>query len=553
LGSFEYEAAGDSVSWSDEMYRIFGIEPGRPVGHGDYLAFVHPDDLALVQAVIRRRYQPGCLDHVHRIVRADGELRWVHLRATVDEHDPERPRLVGTMLDITERKLAEAALEHRARHDALTDLPNRVLLADRLTALLAASRRGSTSAVIFLDVDQFKVINDSLGHAAGDQLLVLLAQRLRQGVRPDDVVARFGGDEFVIVSEEVGLAEATALAQRLCDSMAEPLLIDGAELVVTVSAGLAMTTAGQTAESLLRDADAAMYRAKERGRGRVEIFGQHLRQRARQRLATETALRRALQRDELRLAYQPVLAVGSGRVIGVEALIRWHHSERGLLGPAEFVPVAEESGLIVPIGAWALQEALEQLGRWRRELPGAEKLHVAVNLSGRQVVEAGLADLVARAAADARVPLGAVHLEITESVLMEDTDLAETTLAALDELGVRLDVDDFGTGYSSLSYLKRFPIDGVKIDRTFVDGLGTDSHDTSIVAAVVGLADALGLTAVAEGVENPAHLAELVRLGCPYGQGHLWAPALGPLAFAEWFGNHDPAPEKSTGLSLSRP
>ncbi|MPY95715.1 MAG: EAL domain-containing protein [Acidimicrobiia bacterium] len=538
LGSFEYDPSNDNLTWSDELYRIFGLEPGRPVGPDDYVAGAHPGDVDLVRAAVDRRSHPTTLDHVHRVLRPDGTLRWVHVRASVDEQDPAR-RMLGTVLDITERKLAEEALEHRARHDALTDLPNRVLLADRLTSMLAEPHaRGIAAAVIFLDVDQFKVINDSLGHAAGDQLLVLLAERLRRGLRPTDTVARFGGDEFVVLCEALNRGEAAALAQRLCESLAEPVLVDGAELVVTVSAGLAMASPGQTAESLLRDADAAMYRAKERGRGRVEIFGQHLRRRAQARLDTETDLRRAVSRRELQLAYQPVLSLRSGRVVGVEALMRWDHAERGPLAPDQFVPVAEESGLIVPIGAWALHEALAQLGHWRRQLPGGRGLHVSVNLSGRQLAEPGLHDLVANAAALASVPLSALHLEITESVLMDDTGVAEATLAALDELGVRLDVDDFGTGYASLSYLKRFPIDGVKIDRSFLDGLGSDNHDTSIVAAVSGLASALGLTAVAEGVETLAQVAVLRELGCGFGQGHLWAPALHPVEFAAWFTSH---------------
>ncbi len=490
--------------------------------------WVHPDD-ADTAAAHRDAMLRGELDtysHEHRVLRPDGTVRWVHKTVSLIRGSGGEPAFfLGQVQDVTDRKQVEVDLVHQAFHDPLTALPNRALLTDRITQALARSGRvpGAVTA-LFLDVDQFKVVNDSIGHAAGDRLLVLVAQRLQAVVRPGDTLARFGGDEFVVVCEDVAPADVELLGARVTHAVREPFVLDGREVTVTVSAGIAAAGEGADAQSLLRDADAAMYQAKERGRNCVVLFDDAMHRRATDRLDTELQLRHARERDELVVHYQPLVEVPDGRPTGVEALVRWQHPTRGLLTPELFMAVAEETGLVVDIGEWVLGEALAQVQRWRTTLPGAAHLTVAVNLSARQVAEPGLAAAVRRVLEATGITPTAVHLEMTESVVMRDGALCVAVLTELRDLGVRLSVDDFGTGYSSLSYLKLLPVDTLKVDRSFVDGLGGDDpHDRSIVAAVLSLASALGLDVVAEGVETDAQLAELAALGVRRAQGHLWA------------------------------
>jgi diguanylate cyclase (GGDEF)-like protein/PAS domain S-box-containing protein len=438
----------------------------------------------------------------------------------------------NVLADAFERHAADQALRHRVLHDALTGLPNRLSFVDALTeALKRATGSGSPVGILFLDLDHFKLINDSLGHHAGDALLRAVAPRLRAHLRPGDVVARFGGDEFgVLIDRLADEDEAIAIADRVSTAFAQPFSMEGVEHFVSASIGVAVARAADqrtvNAELLIRDADAAMYRAKESGRNRCVLFDEEMRAGAVLRLAVERELRHALDREELALHYQPVINLRTGDVTGLEALVRWQHPKRGLLDPAEFVSIAEDSGLIEPIGRWVQERACRQALAWHELNPDARPLDVAVNLSARQVAHRDLPATVAEIIA--RTGMDPVHLrlEITESVLVEESATAIASLEALNEIGVRLVLDDFGTGYSSLAYLNRFPFHALKIDRSFVDALGIEQERTAIVEAIIGMARALSLDVIAEGVENEIQLAELRRLGCDYAQGHLFHAAM---------------------------
>ncbi|HUZ19013.1 MAG TPA: EAL domain-containing protein [Acidimicrobiales bacterium] len=439
---------------------------------------------------------------------------------------------IGAQLGrVVERQRAEEQLTYHALHDELTGLPNRVLFFDRLTVALGRARRHAPVAVLFLDLDRFKLVNDSLGHDAGDQLLVQVAARLSSALRESDTIARFGGDEFVVLCEDVVSAdEVVGVAERLSQSLAAPIALADGEVFITTSIGIAFSEGpDQTPQALLRDADAALYRAKELGRGGYELFNEQMRARAVERLATVNALHRAIERDELLLYYQPIVELVSGSIVGMEALVRWQHHERGLVPPTEFIPLAEESGLIVELGRWVLREACAQARRWSEALPGST-LTMSVNLSARELQHPMVVEEVADALASARVDPRRLVLEITESVLMNDTRATLDRLQQLRDLGVRLAIDDFGTGYSSLASLRRLPVDVLKIDKSFIDGLGVDRDESAITRTVVRLAQALGLETVAEGVERAEVAAELLTLGCHLAQGYHFSR---PLPAAE--------------------
>jgi diguanylate cyclase (GGDEF)-like protein len=417
-------------------------------------------------------------------------------------------------------------LARQAFRDALTGLPNRALFVDRLShALARADRRAEQLAVLFLDVDRFKIINDTLGHSVGDQILVALSHRLAGSLRPEDTIARLGGDEFAILLEDVTDASgATAAADRLTGELQRPFSFEGRELFITVSIGIALTTTRRmTPEDILRDADLAMYHAKAGGKARYEVFDKSMSVPARERMGLELDLRNAIAHGDFVLHYQPVVALADGRIIEVEALVRWKHAERGLLYPADFIALTEETGLIVSLGRFVLREACQQLAAWQAADPSAAPLSMAVNLSARQLQQPTLVEDVARALEETGIEPSALRLEITETAVMHDASSTLGKLEALKKLGVGLAIDDFGTGYSSLGYLKRFPVDTLKIDRSFVKGIGRDMEDTAIVRAVITVAKSLGLSVTAEGIEDEEQLAELRALGCERGQGYYFA------------------------------
>ena len=431
--------------------------------------------------------------------------------------------------DITKRKSLEESLRYQALHDPLTGLPNRLLFMDRLEhALSLASRQTRLIMVLFVDLDDFKVVNDSLGHEAGDTLLVAVAKRLEACLRPEDTVARFGGDEFAVLLEDITVtSDAYRAAERIVEGLRKPFVIEGREISISPSIGIVSATSSHDRpKDLLRKADIAMYVAKGKGKARYEVFDSTMNVRALERLELENDLRRAIERGELRVHYQPKVLVGTGKIVGTEALVRWEHPERGLLPPVAFIPIAEETDLIVPLGRWVLTEACRQTREWQELYPSDSPWVVCVNLSGRQLRHPELVKDVGRALQETGLEPENLDLEITESVLIEDQLSNLTTLRELKRLGVKLIIDDFGTDYSSLSYLKRLPADFLKIDRSFIGGLGEDPKDEGIVSAVIDLARVLGLEEIAEGVETTEQAAYLRELGCRFAQGYLFSKPL---------------------------
>jgi diguanylate cyclase (GGDEF)-like protein/PAS domain S-box-containing protein len=481
--------------------------------------FTHPDDVRAAQPH-RARLELGIVDSFRidqRYRRRDGEFIWARTRVSTTEDDGQMLAITH-IEDVTEQRRAAEQLRYAARHDDLTGLPNRSFLMHKLADRLATADVNDV-AVLFVDVDQFKVVNDSLGHEAGDELIREVARRLKSALRDDDVLARFGGDEFIVVLH----GEPLDVAERLRRSIHPPVTIGDHDLYVTASIGYSSNhEPGMSPNDLLRDADAAMYRAKARGRDCVEAFeaGGHVS--GVQALRTTGELRRGIERGEIVPYFQPIVDLASGRVQGYEVLARWLHPDRGLLPPSEFLPLAEESGLLTELGNRMLRDSLAQLARWQAStLPFAD-CYLSVNVGTRQLVDPGFFDTVSEALAETGIDADALVLEITETALLSDVKAATVALRELRSLGLHLSVDDFGTGYSSLTYLKRFPVETIKIDRSFVAGLGIEQEDSTIVEAVVRLGQSLGLTVVAEGIESPLQLTRLRELGCDKGQGYLF-------------------------------
>ncbi len=449
--------------------------------------------------------------------------------------ESERALREQSQREVAERRAAEEELAHHALHDALTGLPNRTLLLDRLDqALIRAGDQETLVGVLFVDLDNFKLINDTLGHHVGDDLLRLVSARLHESLRitvdgarvGTDTVARFGGDEFVLVAEGLTTpADASAIAERIAARLAEPFRVEGDQLFVTASTGVAVGAPGTSADALIRDADAAMYHAKQRGRARFELFDDQMRERLVKRLGAEKDLRRALENNEFQLFYQPIVDLSEGSITGAEALIRWLHPDKGLLAPGDFIPLAEESGLILELGEWVIRNACQQVATWQKSGVAHAGVTVSVNVSARQLEDAALVHRLGATLEETGTDPGALGLELTESVLIENSDSPVKLLEELRSLGTTLILDDFGTGYSSLSYLRRLPLDVLKLDRSFVGGLSNPGRDRDIIQSLIQMAGVLDLSVVAEGVETAAQLACLKELGCEAAQGyHLGRP-----------------------------
>jgi diguanylate cyclase (GGDEF)-like protein/PAS domain S-box-containing protein len=490
----------------------------------------YPDDLGAALANIKQllKGRMPTYQMEMRYLHKQGHMVWVLWSVSrVRDRNTDAVHLIFQVQDITDRKRAEERLMHDAFHDALTGLPNRALFIDHLKLSIARTQRTTNQmfAVLFLDLDRFKIINDSLGHMIGDQLLVGIARRLETCLRPGDTVARVGGDEFTILLEDLlDEAEAVTVAERVQKELCVPFMLSGREVFTTVSIGIAASSIGyENPEDILRDADTAMYRAKSLGKARHEVFDKAMHAVAMNLLHLETDLRRALDRQEFFIQYQPLVALDDFRLRGFEALVRWQHPERGLISPMDFIPVAEDTGQILAIGQWALHEACRQMRRWQKRYPSDPPLSISVNLSGRQFTQPNLIEQVRDILADTKLDPRSLKLEITESVVMENIDTATEMLRQLRALGVQLSIDDFGTGYSSLSYLHRFPIDTLKIDRSFVMQMVDNNENIEIVRTIVMLAQNLGMDVVAEGVETKEQLALLRKLGCENGQGYFFS------------------------------
>jgi len=533
-----FDAAGLVTFVSASLHRVLGYRPEDWIGHlpADCVDPADRELLAQRWADIMR--SPGTIARADvRVVAADGSWRWCTLVLRNLLADPSIEAVVANFTDITERVQLEVQLRHQAFHDPLTNLANRALLADRIAHALARSERNREEvAIILFDLDGFKTVNDSLGHSIGDTLLQKVSERLLANLRSGDTAARLGGDEFAVLVEGTdALSRGRALAERLIAALAIPLTLPGREVVLRASFGLAVPDPDHltTAEELLRNADMAMYRAKAVGKGGMAVFEAHMHAAALARLELDAELRAALTEGQFVLHYQPVVSLPDGRLQGVEALIRWNHPSRGLLGPAEFIQVAEETGLVVEIGQWVLDTACTQLAEWQA---GPGPVRMAVNLSARQLTSPGFVEGVAAAIHTSAADPARLTLELTESLLMADTSTAQSVLGALRRLGVRIALDDFGTGYSSLSYLHRFPIDCLKVDKSFVDGLGSSDGDASVISGIVGLASALGLTVVAEGVETAVQADLLAELGCEMAQGFFFGRPMPASELAcQWF------------------
>jgi diguanylate cyclase (GGDEF)-like protein/PAS domain S-box-containing protein len=517
---------------SPSATRVFGYDPAAMLRQA-VPELLHPDDRERAATFFRHAAQaPGVTGPVEwRFRQPDGSWLHAEILATNLLHDTTVKGVVLNTRDVSERRRLEEQLTHQAFHDPLTGLANRALFRDRVShALALAHRRGSPVTVLFLDLDDFKKVNDSLGHAEGDRLLMSAAERFLACARSADTVARLGGDEFAILIE--GADGREGLSDRLAAAMSHPFSLSGNQVRVTASIGVASASTDDRADDLLRNADMAMYAAKRRGKGRAETYESRMYADIRERLDLEAALRAAIEGHELTLFYQPIVNLKSGGIHGVEALLRWEHPQFGRLLPQHFIPLAEETGLIVQLGSWVLGEACRQLQVWRAAHPQLS-LAVSVNISGRQLQGSGLADALRQTLTSSGVEASSVVLEITESVLMQQTDAVLERLQQLKGLGVRLAIDDFGTGYSSLSYLQRFPIDILKIAKPFVEEVGQGADRSALARAIIGLGDTLKLQTIAEGIERAEQRAALIELGCTLGQGHHFWPALPAAAIEE--------------------
>ena len=531
-GLWDWNLKANEVYYSPRWKSMFGLhENENEVGTSieEWFQRVHPDDLGYLKTEIARHLEGVVphFEHEHRMRHQDGAYRWILSRGIgVRDAEGQITRMAGSQTDITKRKKAEERLLQLAFHDPLTELPNRALFMERLEHAAARSLRGGLFAVLFVDLDRFKLLNDSFGHIIGDQVLIAVARRLRGCLRPADTIARLGGDEFVVLLEDLsGPPDATRLVERILQQLGHPFQVAGQELFMAASIGVALSSRPyEQPEDMLRDADTAMCHAKVAGRGRYEVFDKEMHARAVALLRLDSDLRRATECQEFRIQYQPVVDLKTGRLTGFEALARWQHPQRGLVPPAEFIPMAEETGLINQLGQWVLSQACLQTKIWQQQFPAPSPLTISVNLSGKQLMKPELVKRIDQILEETGLDGNSLGLEITESVIMENAESAIALLMQLRARSVKLHIDDFGTGYSSLNCLHRLPVDTLKVDRSFVSGTGPSGENWEIVRTIVALAHNLGLDVIAEGVETANQLAQLTRLDCEYGQGHFFSP-----------------------------
>jgi diguanylate cyclase (GGDEF)-like protein/PAS domain S-box-containing protein len=519
---------------SPSASRVLGSSPGALVGRIPFDS-IHPKDVTGAREAFAKLLEGERPKAPVEFRFRHAKGHWIHLEA-LGTNLLDHPGIRGVVItsrDVSERHKAEKGAQYLSQHDGLTGLPNRVLMQDRLHQAISQARRaGGQVALMFIDLDRFKTVNDSFGRVIGDTLLRQVAQRLTTCLRDTDTIARLGGDEFTIMLPDAGNAQVVGeVAQRVLSELSRPFNDGEQELYVSASIGISLFPRdGSDPDELVKHADRAMYSAKDSGRNMYRYFTEDLNREVREKVMLESGLRRAIHRGELRLFYQPIIDLTTNQVIGAESLVRWQHPSLGLIYPEKFIPVAEESGLIVPLGEWVLRTACEQLRAWQQE---GLALQVAVNVSARQFHHGNLADLVVAVMADSHVDPQLVEIELTESAIMHDAEASISTLERLKSRGISISIDDFGTGYSSLSYLKRLPLDILKIDQSFVRDITTDNNDATIVRAIIGLARSLGIKVLAEGVENDAQLSFLNQYGCNYGQGFLFGKPLAPEAFAE--------------------
>jgi diguanylate cyclase (GGDEF)-like protein/PAS domain S-box-containing protein len=530
-GLWEWELRDDQIRYSSRWKSLMGVgdeEMGsRPE---DWFSRVHPDDLEGLRADLQAHIDGRTPTHQfeHRVRQRDGTFRWVFSRGLVRRDAWGRPlSLAGSLTDISRRKRVEAKLHQDSHHDELTGLASRRVLVERLDEAIRRARQDDAYlyGALFLNLDRFKVVNDSIGLESGDQILSELGARLRKCVSKKDLVCRYGGDEFAILLEAMlSRQDALSVADKIHESLRRPFDLDGQQVFTTASIGVAIGTPSyERAAEVIRDAGVATNRAKRHGKSRTAVFDATMRVEAVNVLRLQNSLRQAVDRQEFEVYYQPIVSMERRDLSGFEALVRWRHPRRGIVSPHEFIPLAEETGLIVPIGQFVLREACRQMSEWRRKLDGGEKLSVSVNLSGRQLSSPTLLDDIERILDDTGLTPAALKLELTESTLIDDPETASAMLQRLRERGIRLYIDDFGTGYSSLSYLHRFAIDGLKIDKSFVDMVGRPAREAAIVPSIVSLAHNLGMGVIAEGVETTEQAQALMELDCREAQGFLYS------------------------------
>jgi diguanylate cyclase (GGDEF)-like protein/PAS domain S-box-containing protein len=540
-GLWDWDLAGGGIYFSPRWHAMLGLPPDAEYTRPEqWFDRVHAHDLPSLRAALEAHFagETTHFEHEHRMRHESGSYRRVLCRGVaVREADGKATRIAGSQTDITDRAAIQEQLRHAALHDALTNLPNRLLFTELLSGVLDRSRRHPDHmfSVLFLDIDRFKAVNDSLGHMIGDELLIQVSRRLEACMRQGDAIARLGGDEFTILLNDLtDVSQATVIAERILQALRGPFTVKGREVSVTASIGIALSATGYSRpEDIMRDADTAMYRAKALGKVRYELYDASMHARAAERVRLESDLRRAIEQNEFVLYYQPIVALKSGEWTGFEALLRWQRPGPAI-SPADFIPIVEEMGLIDLLGAWVIQEACSQIAAWRARFPNVPSLGVTVNVSARQLGRADFVKIVRDAVRGANLRAGDLRIEVTETTLMENPEGAQAVLRELRSLGVKVYLDDFGTGFSSLSYLHRFPVDTLKIDQSFIASLARGDAEPAIIESIVALAKTLGTRVIAEGVETESQMSELMRLGCSEGQGFFFAQPL-PARAAESF------------------